>query len=97
MTDTRFSVSLYDLADTSRRLGAVEVHLGEATRRVQGLGRADAGDLRSGLEVFADHWEHGLHRLRGQVHQLHAALGVAHEGYADNEAQLSSVLGPGHP
>lgn len=97
MTDTRFSVSLQDLAETSRRLGAVEVHVGEATRRVDGLGAADAGDVRRGLHLFADHWEHGLHQLRGQVHDLHAALGVAHDAYLGHEMQLSDLLDQRQP
>ena len=92
MTDTRFSVALDDLSDTTRRLAGVAGQLARATHRVDGLASGDAGDVRPGLQHFADHWRLGVDRLRGHVQELHDALAAAHQTYQSNETELSHVL-----
>lgn len=92
MTDTRLSVALDDLCDTTRRLADVAGHLAQATHRVDGLTAADAGDVRPGLHHFADHWSLGMGRLRHHVQELHDALAAAHQTYQTNENELSHVL-----
>ncbi len=92
MTDTRFSVQLDEVGVTVGRLAALEQQLGQATRRVRGAADCRAGDVAQGVDSFGSHWQHGMDNLHHTVHELHAALAVAHAGYRDTEAALSAVL-----
>ena len=97
VTDTHtpptLCVRLPDLQQTVTSLGAVEDRLAGATRRVGGLGPAEAGDVGPDLDAFADHWEHGVSTLRHGVAALRTALEQVHSAYAAHEHGLVEQLG----